>query len=246
VGSVRVGTGQDTVDVRVAPKVGIARLLFLLGYAADPGWRVDDVAVDDAEDLLPAVLDALTHAAGRALGPGLLQGYRVVDDALPLVRGRMLAGVQMSRRFALPLPVEVRFDEYDADIAENQILLAACRLGLGVPRLYPGTRTRLLHVVARLDGVSPLVSSAPRPVWRRSRLNERYVGALRLAELVLDHLSIEDAGGAGDLTTAGFVVAMWKAFEDFVTTALAEAMASAPGVTRCQYPVDLDVGGWCR
>jgi 5-methylcytosine-specific restriction enzyme subunit McrC len=237
---VRVGTGRDTVDVRVLPKVGIARLLFLLGYAADPGWRDEDVSVDEADDLLPAVLEALARAASRALGQGVLQGYRVVDDALPLVRGRILAGAQMSRRFALPLPVEVRFDEYDADIAENQILLGACRLGIRVPRLRADTRTRLSHVIARLHGVSPLVPGAPRPAWHRTRLNERYVGALRLAELVLDHLSIEDAGGSGDLTTAGFVVPMWKVFEDFVTTALAEAMAPAPGVTRCQYPVDLD------
>lgn len=157
VGAVRVGSAEQAMEVRVEPKVGIARLLFLLGYAADPGWRTEDVAVDSAEDLLPAVVDALARSAARALGQGVLQGYRMVDDALPLVRGRLLAGAQMSRRFALPLPVEVRYDEYDADIAENQILLAACWVGLGVPRLRADTRTRLLHVVARLDGVRGLV-----------------------------------------------------------------------------------------
>jgi 5-methylcytosine-specific restriction enzyme subunit McrC len=243
VGAVRIGTGDSAAEVRVEPKVGIARLLFLLGYAADPGWREEDVAVDEADDLLPAVVDALARSCSRALAGGVLQGYHVVDDALPLVRGRVLAGAQLTRRFALPLPVEVRFDEYDADIAENQVLLAACRRGLAVPRLRDETRTRLVHAVAQLDGVSLLTSGAPRPAWRRSRLNERYVGALRLAELLLDALSVEQAGGAGELTSAAFVVSMWKVFEDFVTTALAEAMASAPGVTYTQYPVDLDTGG---
>jgi 5-methylcytosine-specific restriction enzyme subunit McrC len=243
VGAVRVGAGDSAVEVRVEPKVGIARLLFLLGYAADPGWREEDVAVDEADDLLPAVVDALARSCSRALAGGVLQGYHVVDDALPLVRGRVLAGAQMTRRFALPLPVEVRFDEYDADIAENQVLLAACRRGLAVPRLRDETRTRLVHAVAQLDGVSLLTSGAPRPAWRRSRLNERYVGALRLAELLLDALSVEQAGGVGELTSAAFVVSMWKVFEDFVTTAVAEAMASAPGVTYTQYPVDLDTGG---
>lgn len=74
-------------------------------------------------------------------------------------------------------------------------------------------------------------------------MNDRYVGALRLAELVLDHLSIETAGGQGGLASAGSVVSIWKVFEDFVTTALAEALAEAPGITRTQYPVALDVAG---
>ncbi len=243
VGALRIAHGDDLIEVRVSPKVGIARLLFLLGYAVDPGWRDEDVEVEEADALLPAVLDALSRAAGRALAPGVLQGYRVVDDALPLVRGRMLPGAQMARRFALPLPVEVRYDEYDADIAENQILLAACRLGLTIPRLRAATQSRLLHAVGRLDGVSLLRAGTSRPVWRPSRINARYVGALRLAELVLDHLSIERTGGSTNLTSAGLVVPMWKVFEDFVTKALAEAMADQPGVAHSQFPVNLDVGG---
>lgn len=243
VGVVRIQVGDSDVEVRVVPKVGIARLVFLLGYAADPGWRDEDVQISEADELLPAILDALGRAASRVLDRGVLQGYRVVDDALPLVRGRILAGVQLSRRFAFPLPIEVRYDEYDADIPENQILLAACRLALVVPRVREATRIRLLHVVARLDGVSALTSGVPRPAWRPSRLNERYVGALRLAELVLDHLSVETTGDASELRAATFVVSMWKVFEDFVTTALAESLAAAPGATQSQYPIDLDVGG---
>lgn len=241
VGAVRVGDGDDVFELRVAPKVGIARLLFILGYTKDPGWRDEDVDVTAEKDLLSGAIDALSRSASRALERGLLQGYRVVDDALLVMRGRMLAGQQLTRRFAMPLPVEVRYDEYDADIAENQILLAACRLGLGVPRLRPDTKTRLHHLVARLDGVSHLTPGTQRPSWRLSRLNERYAGALRLAELVLDNLSFEF--GRTGLSAVGFVVSMWKVFEDFVTVALAEALASASGVTHPQYPIDLDVQG---
>jgi 5-methylcytosine-specific restriction enzyme subunit McrC len=243
VGAVRIRSDASAVEVRVAPKVGITRLMFLLGYAADPGWRDEDVEVTEADDLMTAVIDALARGASRVLGQGVLQGYRTVDDALPLVRGRILTGAQMARRFALPLPVEVRYDEYDADIAENQILLTACRLAVGVPQLREETHSRLLHATARLDGVSPLRPGMERPTWRPSRLNDRYVGALRLAELVLDHLSVEAPVGHTELHAAGFVVSMWKVFEDFVTIALAEALAAAPGATHCQYPIDLDVGG---
>src|SRR5579859_3153491 len=75
VGAVRIGS----VDVRVRPKVGIARLLFLLGYATDPGFRPDDVTAQHEPELWPALAESLIRQAERALGPGVLQGYVSVD-----------------------------------------------------------------------------------------------------------------------------------------------------------------------
>jgi len=243
VGTIRIADRDRSLEIQVRPKVSIARLMFLLGYAANPGWHESEIEFDQADDLLPAVLDALARAATCTLQRGVLQGYRSVNDALPVLRGRVQAGAQLSRRFGLPLPVEVRYDEYDADIAENQILRAACRLGLTVPGLRPETRTQLLHIAAQLDGVSALPQGAPRPAWRPSRLNQRYVNVLRLAELILDHLSIEGTEQEKRLVAAGFTVSMWKVFEDFVTTALTEALTDLPGRTRTQFEINLDVDG---
>jgi 5-methylcytosine-specific restriction enzyme subunit McrC len=41
---------------------------------------------------------------------------------------------------------------------------------------------------------------------------------------------------------AAFVVDMAKVFEDFVTTALSQALLRVPGTTRAQYPTRLDAG----
>lgn len=74
VGSVRIGDLQ--VEVRPKDKVQLNRLLFLLGYARDPGFRPEDVqAVADA-DLWPALAESLARHTRTALGPGVLQGYR--------------------------------------------------------------------------------------------------------------------------------------------------------------------------
>ncbi|GIJ43396.1 McrBC 5-methylcytosine restriction system component [Virgisporangium aliadipatigenens] len=236
VGAVRIGG----LDVEVRPKVGIARLLFLLGYAADPGFRPEDVAARPEPELWAALAEGLIRQAERALGPGVLQGYVVVDEALPLVRGRIRFADQFARRAVLPLPVELQFDEYATDIAENRILRTALRRMLAVPRLPAGTRARLSHLDGRLDGVSVLPHGAIRPAYRPSRLNARYLPALRLAELVLRNQSTEP--GPGEVTTASFVVNMAKAFEDFVTTALREALATFPGRTDGQYEAHLDTG----
>ncbi|GAA0479719.1 McrBC 5-methylcytosine restriction system component [Actinoplanes capillaceus] len=235
VGAVRI----DGLDVQVRPKVGIARLLFLLGYAMDPGFRPEDVTAQAEPDLWPALAESLIRQAERALAPGVLQGYVVIDEALPLVRGRIRFADQFARRAGLPLPVEVRYDEYAADIAENQILRTALRRMMAVPRLPPAARAQLTHLDGRLDGVRVLPHGAILPPWRPSRLNARYLPALRLAQLILRHQSAEP--GPGDVTMAAFVVNMAKTFEDFVTTALRESLSVYPGHTRGQYTTHLDV-----
>lgn len=237
VGAMRIGE----LDVVVEPKVGPEGLLFLLGYAADPGFRPEDVGGVEREDLLPVLAESLARQVERATGKGVLQGYVTLDEALPVVRGRLRAADQMGRRPGTLLPIEVTYDEYSVDIPENRIVRSAVRRMMAVPRVRPEIRRRLGHLDGRLDGVTPLIPGEQLPGWQASRLNQRYVPALRLAEIVLRHLSAEV--GKADMPVASFVVDMAKVFEDFVTTALQEATAGYPGRTEGQYPVNLAIGG---
>src|SRR5262249_54444570 len=67
-------------DVRVTPKLAIPRLMFLLGYAADPhGWRGLGPLYDVEDDLFSAVAHGFALQAERALSPAPLRGYVVVD-----------------------------------------------------------------------------------------------------------------------------------------------------------------------
>lgn len=237
VGAVRVGEWEVVVN----PKVGTAGLLFLLGYAADPGFHPEDVSGIATDDLLPVLAESLTRQVERATRQGVLQGYVTVEDALPLVRGRIRAADHMARRPGMLLPVEVTYDEYSPDIAENRILRTAVRRMMTVPRVRPEIRLRLGHLDGRLNGVTPLVSGAHLPAWLPTRLNARYVPALRLAELVLRYFSA--SAGPGGVPIASFVVNMAKVFEDFVTTALREAAADLPGRIAAQYSVPLTADG---
>lgn len=227
------------VQVNPKEKVGLAKLIFLLGYARDPGFRPEDVVGDDEPELWPALAESLARLVERALGRGVLQGYRTMDDALRTVRGRIRIGDQITRRPGQMVPLEVSYDEFTVDITENRILRAALRRMLAVPRLDPKVRARLAHLDGRLEGVQLPRAREQIPRWQPSRLNEHYQPALRLAEVVLRNCSAE--AGPGGVRVAAFVVSMWKVFEDFVTTALTEALRRYPGVTRAQYPSWLDV-----
>ncbi|MGW2889022.1 McrC family protein [Streptomyces griseoruber] len=242
VGAVAVtapGAGEP-VTVRVAPKVPIARLFFLLGYSLDPkgGWRDGDVQVAGHRDLLPALAHAMERQVDRALRQGLLQGYHPTEDTSLVVRGRIRETDQIRRRFGATLPLEVAYDEFTTDIAENRILRAAVERLLRLPGVPREVRSGLLHQRARLAEVTPVVRGRPLPAWRPTRLNSRYHHALHLAETVLEDASVEHLPGG--LRVDGFLFDMNKLFEDFVTVALKETCRGSGLSARLQDPHHLD------
>jgi 5-methylcytosine-specific restriction enzyme subunit McrC len=218
--------GHAPVTVRVVPKMSIGRLFFLLGYAIKPkGWREDQVEVAEHQGLLPALAHAFERQAERALRQGLLQGYRVTQESAMVVRGRIREGEQIRRRYGLSIPVELEYDEYTADIPENQVLRAGVERLLRLPGVPAGVRARLLHQRARLSEVTVPGRGHLLPRWSPTRLNARYHHALHLAEIVLRGASVEHLTGA--VRIEGFVFDMNKVFEDFVTVALREALTAA-------------------
>lgn len=230
------------IDVSVRPKIPINRLFFLLGYARDgKSWLTDETTITGAPDLLTALAEAFARQAERAVSRGLLQGYRVTEDSLPVVRGRIREADQLRRRFGLSVPIEVRYDDYTVDIAENQLLRAATDRLLRLSGIPDRVRQRLRHLTRQLVDVETPVRGQLLPVWQPSRLNARYHVALRLAEIVLRGTSVEQ--GDGDVRIDGFMIDMPTLFEDFVTTALGVELTALGGVVHPQDPWHLDEGG---
>ncbi|MFE0511210.1 McrC family protein [Streptomyces sp. NPDC058964] len=238
--AVAVPGTDEPFTVRVTPKTPIARLFFLLGYSLDPrsGWRDGEVEVAEHRDLLPALAHAVERQVDRALRQGLLQGYRATEESALVVHGRIREAEQIRRRFGAALPVEVAYDEFTSDIAENRILRAAVERLLRLPGVPRDVRRRLLHQRARLIDVTAVVRGQPLPCWRPTRLNARYHHALHLARAVLEDASAEHAPGG--LRIDGFLFDMNKLFEDFVTVALREAFRGSVHTCRFQDPHHLD------
>ncbi|MGJ3510108.1 McrC family protein [Enemella sp. A6] len=227
-------------QVVIQPKIGIGRLVFLMGYALKPGfWRPDSVHLDDAAELPEALAQAFVRMAQRALEQGLLKGYQTIDDSLPVLRGRIREADQLRRRWGRNLPLEVRYDEYTVDIAENQLLLAAAQRLLHVPRVGRSHRAGLQRLRVQLADVTAPVRGDLLPQWHPSRLNTRYQPALELADLILAGRSFEQR--VGGVLLSGYLINMAKIFEDFVTVALCEALKPRGGRSALQYLDSLDV-----
>ncbi|KRC53368.1 hypothetical protein ASE19_13535 [Nocardioides sp. Root79] len=235
VGVVRVGSLQ----ISIRPKISIERLVFLMGYATKPKfWRDHSVRLDVESDLPEALAHAFTRLAGRAIEQGLLQGYRTVDDSLPVLRGRIRVRDQISRRYGVGLPLEMTYDDFTVDIAENQILLATTIRLLRMNGLSATVRQRLQRLRLQFAGVTEVRRGDLVPSWQATRLNTRYHPALHLAALILAGDSFEQR--VGDLEVSGFVFDMWKIYEDFVSVALGEAMAPLGGSASLQHRMHLD------
>jgi 5-methylcytosine-specific restriction enzyme subunit McrC len=224
IGAARVGG----VEVSIRPKLPVARLLFLVGYAEHGvEWRGEEVQLEQSADLVPAVAHALWRHVSRAIHQGLLPGYVVMEESSPVLRGRLRESDQLHRHHGLPLPLEITYDEFTVDIAENQILRVACERIMTVPGVADESLVMLRRLLRDFADITPLARRAPIPSWQPTRLNARYHTALRLAELVIRATSFEH--GTGDVAVNGFLLDMPKLFEDFVTTALRDTLTGRYG-----------------
>ena len=230
----------DGFHVVVTPKerVPIARLLFLLGYAADPGF-LDHWSLGEQEpDLLSIIAESLARHSEVALALGPIQGYETMNEDLTTVKGRIDLATQIAQRQGRSYPIAVTYDDYTLNTPENRILLTALRRALRLPRLTSDTHARLRHSTGKLAGAEALRAGAPLPRWRPSRLNQRYVPALRFAEMLLRSDSPE--AGTSGTPIAAFAVDMAKVFEDFLTVAVREALRSSGARCEGQREIHLD------
>jgi 5-methylcytosine-specific restriction enzyme subunit McrC len=213
VGALRCGD----LDVRVTAKVGQIQVLRLLARAYGlRGLVLDDaiVAMSDEPDLTNVLAALFVREAATALAAGVLRGYRTEDRTVSVLRGRLRLRDQEVRRFGLLVPLEVTVDEWTADTDENRRIRAAARLLLTLPGLTESVRRGLTH----LDGRLAEVRLAPRGTrlapWAPTRLNVRLHRLLHLADLVLDHATVEHR--IGDIAVHGFVISLAWVFERLV------------------------------
>ena len=241
VGAVEIGD----LSVLIRPKIGIPQLLSLACYAMGVFKSQEERLFDfeeEAETSPDTLALALTAAARRAFSRGLLHGYRTEEEALHTVRGRIRFADQIRHRFGIPLPIEVRYDEFTDDITENQLVKAAlARLG-GMRLRSHEARRRLGWIAAMLENVSS-VEYPPNnmPEVAFDRLNEHYREVVGLSRLILRHSAFESSRGG--VRATGFLMDMNTLFQEFVTVALREGLGVSERVFREKNIDTLDVDG---
>ena len=219
VGSINVAG----IQVLVRPKIPLRNLFLLLEVGLRPqDWHDEAVRFETTGDLLPALVSFFARTTETTLARGLYHSYREQHDRLVALRGR----IDIARQLAQPgvvIPTACKFTEFTADLIENSYLKAAVWRSLRVARVQPADRRRLMKHLVTLEDVADIRhhhTDHDRVVF--SRLNEHYKPALRLAELVLANLTLQDRIGATQASS--FMLDMNELFERFVTERLRRAL----------------------
>ncbi len=229
----------DGWELRIQPHIDILKLLFLLTYSLRPaGWEGAITGLAGERDVVQALASGFAAHAERVVEQGLLHGYVAVQERRNYLRGRVRFGDQMARLPGLPLPLEIAYDDFTADIAENQLLRTACEALLLLPRVSPIARARLLRICAALDQVSVLSEKRGVDLPPITRLNRRYEPALVLGKLILDAASLRQ--DHGPVKTSSFLFDMNEVFESFTFTALRDTLRPFGGAVEHQAHGALD------
>lgn len=222
--SSQVGTlAVPGLHVLIRPKVGILNVLALLddGLTHD-AVRPENVGLATTPELLPVFAEFFARSVLNATSRGLVRRYREHEDRLIAPRGRIDFTAQL-RQATAPSPMACRFDEFTADVEENQLLLGTIERLLALAEIPPRVRSLLRSLRSRFEDVTttrPRAADFDRVTL--SRLTEHYRGPLRMARLVAENLSVRDAHGSTAVNS--FLLDMPRVYEDFVTRRLTHSL----------------------
>ena len=207
------------IHVVVKPKISLENLFVLLGVGLPAhAWQRESFAFATSRDLLVAVAQFYARAVHQAIDAGVLRSYRVHEDRLVAMRGRINIAEQI-RLPAQQSTIACTFDEYTADVMENRVLKAASALLLRVPGVPYDARRSLKQAMVMLDEVADgWVHPDTVDRVHFTRLNAHYEPALRLAQLILRNLSLIDRVGSND--ASAFMVDMNDLFQRYITSRL--------------------------
>lgn len=225
----------STLEIQVVPKLvgDNLGLVELIDYATglDSLDRYPTVRTLEGGGTSLFDLIALLFVEGceRVIRGGLLSDYCETEDALPVVRGRIMIRRQILKRFGRIDHLECRYDEYLTDIPENRILLAGLQACSGRVR-HPAVAMRVRRLLAILSEACVLEDTDLRQVRATliyNRMSEHYREAHELAWLILDGLGIEDIYATGSHRCFAFLLDMNKLFENFIARWMRDLFAGS-------------------
>jgi 5-methylcytosine-specific restriction enzyme subunit McrC len=226
----------DDLEIRVVPKLAgkdhgalIDMIEFTRGLEVLARSRTGVRSLDaTGAGLFDLIAFLFAEETERLIDGGLIADYLEHEDALPLVRGRILVDRQLRRRLGRYDRVYCRFDERSTDIRQNQVLGAAALI---CARQSRDARVRakaqiLLGVLEEVCDWSHLTRQALLDPFEYDRLTSHYRTAHELARLILGNTNVDDLLAAGRTRSFVFLINMNLLFERFVGAVLGRLFAN--------------------
>lgn len=228
----------DGLQIVLEPKVPLNTAVHMLAVLGDVPPLAERVAPIGTSGLTDLVARWFVGVAGPLVERKLLRRYQTHQEETLFVRGQIDVVGSLRLQFSGRPTLDCRFDEYTADVLENQILLAAALTAQQLPGLGRETASRLRRMVAMLSEVTPRVPAG----WERSgvildRLSQAYEPSLALANWILERASPELGKGYATSRFQAFLIGMSDVFQRYVTKVLAERLPAG-------FILTAEPGGW--
>jgi 5-methylcytosine-specific restriction enzyme subunit McrC len=226
----------ESFEVRIVPKLvgGNLGVIEMIDYASGLGAlarfrAVRRLSVATSGRLIDLLGLLLAESSERLMRDGLLQDYVAHEEALPVVRGRLLPAEQVQRHFGRVDQLECRFDELETDILENRLVTVGLTLARRVCR-DPEVRRRLARVHGVFDDACTTAGLEPAAVVgdvAYHRRNSHYRTAHAYARYFIERLGVADLFAPGGGRSFAFLLDMNVLFEQFVTRFLEDTFAGS-------------------
>lgn len=232
----------DAFVLRIRPKltnIDVMRILLVSGgldrlkrYRATRDYELRDTSMSLFDLVALLLADACTMIARD----GLLRGYVVEEDDLPVVRGRLRITDQIRQRYGQVNRLECRYDDHHANVVENRILhtaLALCRRYVQ----HPHVRNRIQRLLDTFVAVSQPLDQHWQSVqadMTYNRLNTRYKEAHALAWIIMAGLNVDDLLATGSSQGFAFLLDMNPLFEKFIEVVIRYILRNEPIAVQAQ------------
>lgn len=204
--------------LHIKSKLGDVGVFWLLAHALDVARLITRWPELPAtrDNFIEAILLLLRQEVRALVHAGLRKDYVPVEETLGVVRGRVLPARTIAETRGLQHRVTCLYDDYTADVFDNQVLRLALRAGAACST---GLRAALLGTDALFEGevsFEPMnhtlaADKLKRLMDARHPSRRAYVAAHSLAYIVLRLLSYSDIGSSS--RQPGVLLNMEKLFE---------------------------------
>ena len=221
-------------EIHVVPKHthGSLGVLTMLRYASGTipeQVRSARTVQEGDRNLLDLVCLLLADESEMIVRQGALQDYVEHEEGLAALRGRLLVDRQVRMHYGQVNEVECRFDELEADIAENRILAAGLAVAGRVCAdvAIKARVRRLAAAFAELCSVTQGTADAAEPMGY-TRRNKHYAAGHAWARLLLAQHGIHNLYAPGTPRAQAFLLDMNVLFERFIAQALEDSASGTP------------------
>jgi len=216
----------DGPSIEIRPKAAGDNLLSLFRYAQGITSTTieQETAVPKGREFVDALAAMYLDELQSVVRRGLFTEYRRVEGTEEHFRGQLDVQRQLQRQGTTGTQFECTYDELTADTTANRAILYATSV-LGRLVNSPGIRQSLHQYETRLRRqvtLTPVETYAVENI-ELSRLNEHYADLLRLAELVIRGLYVENFV-SGERPSFAILMDMNRVFEAVIERAARNAV----------------------